>query len=524
MNRTSTGLILTGLVGLTMAVSGCIKNDIPYARIQANILSIEAYGQDAGARIDSLNREVNLYIPERIDISQVKINKYSITPGAVVLDDSLNCLLDLTKPVTVTLRLYQDYDWTIIGNQTIERYFSVENQIGSSVIDVEAHRVIAYVSAHTDLSRLHVEKIKLGPRGWEMTPDLNDRYADFSRPVDITVDYYGTPQIWTVYIDKTEATVSTTGVDAWTNVAWVYGEGEAGKEAGFEYRIAGSTQWTEVPDEWITFDGGKFTGCLRHLSTMTTYEVRAVSGQDLGQVLTFTTGYNFQMPNESFDDWWLDGKVWCPWLEGGEHYWDTGNIGATTLGASNVCPTDTTSSGQGWAARLKTEFKGFGSVGKLAAGSIFVGYFVRTDKTNGILSFGRPCDQRPTKVRGYLKYTTAPISDASTEFKSIIGQPDTCIVWCSLIDTNEPFEIRTNPQNRQLFDPAGSYVIAYGKVEYGETIPDYIPFEFELNYTSTSRVPKYILLTASSSKYGDYFTGGRGATLYIDDLELLYDY
>ena len=35
-----------------------------------------------------------------------------------------------------------------------------------------------------------------------------------------------------------------------------------------------------------------------------------------------------------------------------------------------------------------------------------------------------------------------------------------------------------------------------------------VPFQFELKYKSTSRVPKYILVTASASMYGDFFTGG----------------
>ena len=187
-------------------------------------------------------------------------------------------------------------------------------------------------------------------------------------------------------------------------------------------------------------------------------------------------------------------------------------------------PTDDTSTGEGWAAMLETRFVGIGSIGKLAAGNLFVGYYVRTDGTNGILSFGRSFSQHPTKLRGYLKYKDAPISHATEGFTSLIGQPDTCIVWCALIDAPEPFEIRTNPKNRQLFDPESPIVVAYGKIEYGETIENYIPFEFELNYKSTQREPKYILLTASASKYGDYFTGGAGAVLYLDDLELIYDY
>lgn len=67
-------------------------------------------------------------------------------------------------------------------------------------------------------------------------------------------------------------------------------------------------------------------------------------------------------------------------------------------------------------------------------------------------------------------------------------------------------------------------MVAYGSFQSGQSIPEYIPFEFELDYTSTSRVPKYLLIVASASKYGDYFTGGSGSVLCIDDLELLYDY
>ena len=32
------------------------------------------------------------------------------------------------------------------------------------------------------------------------------------------------------------------------------------------------------------------------------------------------------------------------------------------------------------------------------------------------------------------------------------------------------------------------------------------------------------MICASASKYGDYFTGGAGATMYIDDIKLVYDY
>ena len=117
-----------------------------------------------------------------------------------------------------------------------------------------------------------------------------------------------------------------------------------------------------------------------------------------------------------------------------------------------------------------------------------------------------------------------PISHTSKEFENLKGEPDACIVWVALIDSAEPFEIRTNPSNRQLFNPDGPEVVAYGSFESDQTIPNYIQFNIDLEYKATNRVPTYILVVASASKYGDYFTGGNGSVLCIDDLQLLYDY
>ena len=122
------------------------------------------------------------------------------------------------------------------------------------------------------------------------------------------------------------------------------------------------------------------------------------------------------------------------------------------------------------------------------------------------------------------KYTGAIIDRASSDFKNLIGQPDTCSVWAALIDSDEAYEIRTNPNNRRLFDPNAPEVIAYGQLNNAETITSYVPFDFELKYKSTSRTPKYLIICASASKYGDYFTGGAGATMFIDDIKLVYDY
>lgn len=515
---------IAGAMALLL-LPGCIKNDIPYPRIQANIRSLDAAGQSSGSVIDSTARTVTVTFPEQVNIYAVDITGYTLTPGAELLDDPFAGPVDLSLPLPVVVRLYQDYNWLIRAEQTVERYFDVEGQVGATVIDAAARRVVVDVPETMSLTALKVSRAKLGPEGSTMTPDLAEGgLIDATNPLRIVVEAWGRTQSWTVYVRQVESKVTLSSVDAWTCVAWLNAQAEAGRDNGFEYRLKGDSEWTRLDPAEITSQGGNFTGRLIHLDPTTTYEARAFSGDDRSETVEFTTEEAIQPPNMDFDSWWLEGKVWNPWAEDGTQYWDTGNKGATTLGTSNTYPTDETVSGSGWAGCLETRFVGIGAVGKIAAGNIFTGRYVRTDGTNGILAFGRDFDKRPTRMRGYLKYTCKDISHASAEMSQLMGQPDTCIVYCALIDTPEPYEIRTNPKNRQLFDPAADYVVAYGRVQFGETVPEYTPFEFTLDYRSTSRRPRYIIITASASKYGDYFTGGNGSVLLIDDFELLYDY
>ncbi len=509
---------------IVAATVSCIRNDIPYPRIQPNFVTFNVKGQNRDADIDSATRSVTIHLPETVDIENVVVTDYTLSEGASLVSGDLGSPLNLSKPYDVVLYLYQDWTWRITAEQNIERYFTISGQVGTSTIDVPGRRVVASVSKKTPLNSILVEKIKLGPEGSTILPDMEGKRIDFTNPVKVAVTAWGRTSIWTLFVEQSESDISTERIDAWTNVAWIYGSGEAGRTNSVEYRIKGDTQWTQVPQSEVISNGGDFYARIIHLSPQTTYEGRVFSGDVYGETIEFTTGSVVQVPNSSLDDWWLDGKIWNPWVEGSESYWDTGNKGATTLGASNSVPTDDTSSGTGQAAKLETKFVGIGSLGKLAAGNLFAGRYVKTDGTNGILSFGRPFTERPTKLRGYFKYTSCPINYVSTEWTHLKGEPDSCIVWVALIDSQEPFEIRTNPKNRHLFDENGPEVIAYGKMEYGKTVNNYIPFEFELNYKSTSRVPRYILITASASKYGDYFTGGSGSVMYLDDLELLYDY
>ncbi len=518
------GLALGFVTVMSLVITGCIENNVPYPRIQPNFLSIEVANSLKPASIDSLSRKVTVYLNDSADIKNVDVISYTLTSGASIVGEGITGGIDLSTTKSVTLRLYQDYVWTISAEQDIERYFTVASQIGVSMIDAGAHRVIAYVPMSTDMSNVKTQAIKLGGATSVMSPDISDSVVDFTSPVTINVEEFGRTEAWTIYVEQTESNVATERVDAWTCVAWLHGVAQEGKDNGFEYRKSDATEWSRMPAEWVTHKGGAFTGRLIHLSPNTSYVARAYSDDEYGSEIEFTTSGIATMPNASLDNWWLGEKIWNPWTEGGEQYWDTGNKGATTLGDSNSVPTTDTYSGTGQAAMLQTKFVGIASIGKLAAGNLFTGRYVRTDGTNGVLSFGREFTERPTKIRGYLKYKMAPISHATEGFHELKGRPDTCIVWAALADWETPFEIRTNPKNRQLFNENDPQVIAYGKVQFGKSVPEYVPFELEFDYHTTQRIPRYIVVVASASKYGDFFTGGDGSVLYVDELSLEYDY
>jgi hypothetical protein len=507
-------------------LQGCIKNDIPYPQTQQNITSISAEGEASAAKIDEVNLTATLYLAEDVDIKNVKFSRFEVTEGAEASKNLLEGTYDLSLPISVTLSQYRSYQWIIEAEQTIDRYLSISGQIGETLIDVPGKRVVVTVPDNLSVRRLQLQSIKLGPANvTTMVPEMTPGSYDFSSPVKVRVSYFDKSEEWTIFVIVSDTVVETTEVDAWSQVIWAYGSAVEGADNGFEYRETDETEWHKVADTLVSHNGGSFSCYIPHLKSGTKYVVRATSDDNVANEVEVTTDDIQSLPNASFDNWWYkNNKIWCPWDENGTQFWDTGNTGATTLGSSNVVPSDYTPFNRGMSAKLETKFVGIASIGKLAAGSIYSGNFEKVDGTNGILAFGRPWTTRPTKLKGYYQYTTATIDYASTEYKSLIGQPDTCHIYIALLDWDAPYQIRTNPNNRQLFDKNSSAVIAYGDLQCATSMSGWQEFEITLNYRSTSRRPKYILVAAAASKLGDFFTGGTGACLYVDDFSLSYDY
>ena len=175
---------------MTVIMASCLKNDIPYPVVEAQFLSLTVDGQSAPATIDTKNRVVTIHLSEQVDLKRVNITDYKVTEGAVLSGDIMG-RIDLTRDCVVTLSIYQDYTWRITASQPIERYFSVEGQVGESVIDEKARRVVAYLPSSLGNRAVKVTSLKLGPADiTTMEPDIVGQTVNFSSPKRVVVKYH----------------------------------------------------------------------------------------------------------------------------------------------------------------------------------------------------------------------------------------------------------------------------------------------------------------------------------------------
>ena len=543
------------IVCLLWLMTSCvIENDIPYPLVEGAIVAIEVEGQRAGtgsqsveATINAKDRTIKLFVNDSVDISQLKINQLEITADAKLIPDSSACVnvaqfptvgfssleelpttantrVNFSKPVLFTVSTYQDYVWTVTVEQIIDREIDVVNQIGDAVIDAYSQKVVVYVSTEQSLKNLTVNKMNLGGEYGVVDPDpITITDYSSSREFYVKHAWEDVAKKWTVYVYQQTSSSTLSEVFAMVTKASLIGKVQSGKMPIVEYKEQNSSTWNTLAASAVTTSGTSFKAQLTGLKASTTYQYRISVDGIVGDEQTFTTAKAIPLENGSFDNWCTNEnnvKLWQPWTEGATSFWDTGNRGATTVGDSNSTPTTETCNGSGKAALLESKW----IVLKFAAGNIFTGSYKKTDGTNGVLDFGRPFNSFPTKLRVNYKYNSVMIDkvgdDAMAHLK---GRPDSCQIYIALTDWDQPLEIRTRPSERQLFDPNDPKVIAYGTLIKGETVSSWTQTDIELDYRYTNRTPKYIVIVASSSKYGDYFTGGVGSKLWLDNCELIYD-
>lgn len=531
--------------------SCAIENDIPYPIKEASIESIEVEGQRGAeenvftaATINKTARTATLYVNDSVDITKLKITRLKITADAELIPDSAACVnyakfpntgfasldsiptssntrMDFSSPVNFTLRTYQDYIWKVTVNQIVQRDIEVEGLV-RTVIDENSRNVIIYVGSDQDLTNLNVTKLNLGGEYGKVSPDPTS-IKDYSSPIKFNVrrSWEEYSYEWTVFVynDDSGSTGGSADVFPMTTKAILKGSIQSGKTPEIEYAKQSESSWNSVPSSDISVSGTSFTATLSGLTASTTYKYRVSVDGTTGSEQTFMTVAAVALENGKLENWSQDGKVWYPNASDADPFWGTGNPGAANFIGNLTEPTDESISGK--AALLETK----NAIIKLGAGNLFTGDF-QLDGLNGLLHFGREFSSFPTALRLYYKYTSTTINmigDNVGDLASMKGEPDICHIYIALSDKSEPYEIRNNPSNRQLFNKDDANIIAYGEFSSNQSTSSYKQIEIPLEYRYTNRTPKYIIIVASSSKYGDYYIGGVGSKLWLDEMELVYE-
>ena len=321
-----------------------------------------------------------------------------------------------------------------------------------------------------------------------------------------------------------EATTATTWANfAFLKAKWYPETRPAG--VSFQYRKQASADWIDVDASMVEPDDATktYTAEVWGLDANTQYVFRAVSADETEtKEKTFTTEGAGSIPNMGFDLWYKSGSIWYPNENSSNFYWDTANGGSDAVG---VYPTSPEYDHKiGGAAAAKLESKSVTLVG-LAAGNIYSGKFVKanTSLTNpgAELDWGVQFSSRPIALKGYVDYRPGTINKANAPYTSMNGQTDVGIIQVFLTDWSAPFRISTSSGTFVDVDN-DSGIIARGAMDLSRT-SGYMEFVIPLTYRSITRIPRYVVIAASASKYGDYFTGSTSSVMYVDEFSFIYD-
>jgi len=371
--------------------------------------------------------------------------------------------------------------------------------------------------------------------------------------VDPTMHEYS--YTFTVSTEATNNASLTAG--AWDRLAYLKAEnvttasGVSLDGITFQYRVKNDTQTKVDETPWndvvTTVNESTYTAMLTGLTASTTYEYRLANanGETIGNLSEFTTSEEDSketLYNGNFDQWNQVDKTWYP-NEAGQSFWDSSNPGTTQGAASIVNKNPTTGVSSpvhtegGQAACLKSEFISVNlvltKIEKFAAASLYVGKFNSLVGTSGAkIDFGQTFTSKPISLKGYFQYVPVAIDHvgdgqpANTVSK---GNMDVCSIF--IILSKGTYQVNNTDVTTLLTEEKvknNDQFIAYGELPASECVStngQWKEFNIPLKYKEQffGEKPTHLIIVCTSSKYGDYFTGGAGSTLYLDDFELDYD-
>ena len=558
------------LIFILLLAACDIKDEVPYPVVQGQITAFEVEeqcnkdgGEDYVTEIDPIKRTVTLYVADTTDLSCLRITKIALegtsnnpdvsnAAAPIIIPDAEDCLdyagfpqtgfdtlmvagknvrMNFTQPVKFVVRTYQDYVWTVKVLRGVKRVIEVENQLGPAIIDPATCRAIVYVKKSQRLDQLKVNTFILDGERGKVDPDPTGTIVDFRQMQKYTVTTgWEETKTWRVAVFKKSEAMSS----AWSNFAILkvpFDEGVLGQyDLNIWWREKGATNWEEMSHEALSVDSTDYyvDAKIKGLNPNTPYEycLCYVNSEDTisNKLETFTTEEQIPLYNGGFENW---NQIGSPWYanEAGVSFWDSSNPGSTTLGSSYNVTTRTESpkvSGN-YAAKLESR----AIVGKFAAASLYVGQFVEMVGTKGAkLDWGRSFTTRPTALKGWMQYAPNAVDKAGSGLPAgapAKGEKDQCGMFVALL--TEAIRIDNTDLSTIPDLETDARVVAYGALPQEQNVDSegqWKEVNIPLVYRSLTRKPTHLLIVFSASKYGDYFHGGTGTTLYLDDFVFEY--
>lgn len=352
--------------------------------------------------------------------------------------------------------------------------------------------------------------------------------------------------VWNVVAsDATVKTSETKPYEVWTSKAILHGEilRDMFFTPKFRYRVKTESS------EWMMVDADlsekSFSKEIKGLTPGTTYEYQAMDGEQVSSVTCeFTTETEFQPENAGFE--YTSGSSPIVIYGGGQQmWWDTGNHGSASMGKNVTTPDTSVKHSGNQSILLSSQFVGLaGILGKFAAGNLFAGKYLKTDGTDGVLGWGRPCISRPKALKVWVRYEPGTVDNGGSYIAN--GATDQGIIYVAVGDwtgqegQNDdggvetwPFVVKTKNSESLFSTDKGTYsgdgTIAYGERVFTEAYKDgtnlkelTIDLDYD-NYGGVQRKPTSIIIVASASRYGDYFQGSEASKMWLDDMELIYE-
>ena len=431
----------------------------------------------------------------------------------------------------------------VMGETTKAAYFPVGNLTSTITVvnkldkTYSAENVVDNVKARDWVKFVYKAK-ETGTGGVKV--DIADNGHKYTFTFDVTMEGNKSIDDLTMVMNDANSFATCAYVDG--SITAKKGEGVVDPAKMFiEYKKASASEWTSVAATVNGTDAYKAT--LTGLTAETAYQYRmAYRDGDTNfesEAKSFTTEAATALINGNMDDWYKSGKTWYACSESyfsanGSSFWDSSNPGTTTGAGAlvNKNPTQgnatTVHTAGGKSAELKSQYASAFGIGKFAAASLYTGKFKKLQGADGaVIDFGQPFTARPTQLHGYFQYTSAKINyvgkDTPASANIVKNQTDDiCSIYIAL--TTEAKTVDNTVVSTFVNWETDPAVVAYGELPAPDcvTTNGWKEFTIDLKYHNLTTKPTHIIIVCSSSKYGDYFTGGDGSIMYVDDLSLVY--